>query len=229
MAIAFLNFLAKSTQIRHFWFQFWHFHFFTKFCSQPNSKVLISNITISFSNLTSKISKTGIMVSNLMIQIFAANFAQDKFKDTDFKYDNIFFKFQPKNTQIRHFWVQIQVFSLFHEILQLDKFEGADFKRDKIVFEFQSKNIQIRHFWSQIWAFLFLCKKLQSSKFEGATFKYDASIFPKNVSPKLPKYNLWSHIQAFLFFMIIRDQGTDFNYSNIVFNFQSKNTQIRNF
>ena len=28
---------------------------------------------------------------------------QETFKDTEFKYDNIFFKFQLKNTQIKHF------------------------------------------------------------------------------------------------------------------------------
>ena len=30
----------------------------------------------------------------------------DKLEGTDLKYDNIVLKFQPKNTQIRHFWSQ---------------------------------------------------------------------------------------------------------------------------
>ena len=66
-----------------------------------------------------------------------------------------FLKVQPKNTQIRHFWSQIQAFLFFREILQLDKFEGADFKYDNIVFKFQPKNTKMRHIWSQIQAFLF--------------------------------------------------------------------------
>ena len=61
----------------------------------------------------------------------------DKFEGTDFKHDNIVFKLQPKNTQIRHFWSQIKSFSFFHKILQLGKFEDADFKYDNIVFKLQ--------------------------------------------------------------------------------------------
>ena len=55
----------------------------------------------------------------------------DKFEGADFKYDNIVFKFQPQNTQIRHFWSKIYGFLFFREILQIDKFEGADLKYDK--------------------------------------------------------------------------------------------------
>ena len=56
----------------------------------------------------------------------------DKFEGGDFTYDNKFFKFQSKNTQIRHFWIQIY-FS--HKTLHFDKFEGADFKYDNIFFQ----------------------------------------------------------------------------------------------
>ena len=73
---------------------------------------------------------------------------QDIFENTDFKYDNSIFKLQPKNTQIKHFWSQIQRFLFFHEILQLDKFKGADFKCDNGFFEFQSEITQIKHFLS---------------------------------------------------------------------------------
>ena len=52
----------------------------------------------------------------------------DKFEGADFKYDNIFFKFQRKYTQRGHFWSQIEAYFFFPEILQLGKFEGADFK-----------------------------------------------------------------------------------------------------
>ena len=83
----------------------------------------------------------------------------------------VFLKSLPKNTQIRHFWSQIQVFLFFRKILQLDKFEGADFKYDNSIFKilaqkypnkaFLVKNSQIRHFWFQIQAFLFFRKILQ--------------------------------------------------------------------
>ena len=45
-----------------------------------------------------------------------------------FKHHNIVFKSQLKNTQVRHFWPEIEAFLLFCEILQKDKFEGDDFK-----------------------------------------------------------------------------------------------------
>ena len=70
----------------------------------------------------------------------------DKFEGADFKCDNIVFKFQAKNTQIRHFWSQILEFSLVQEILKLDKSEEVNFKYDNIVFEFQHKNALLRHF-----------------------------------------------------------------------------------
>ena len=89
----------------------------------------------------------------------------DKFNGAYMKYDNCLLKFQPKNTQLRHFRSQIQVFLLFRKILQLDKFEGANFKYDNSILKFLSqkypnkdflnKNIQIRHFCSQLQAVLF--------------------------------------------------------------------------
>ena len=41
-----------------------------------------------------------------------------------------FLKFQPKNTQIEHFWSQSQAFLFLHEIWQLGKVDGVDFKYD---------------------------------------------------------------------------------------------------
>ena len=44
----FLKLLSKNTQARHFWYQFQAFFvlFFSKFCIQINSRMLISNMTI---------------------------------------------------------------------------------------------------------------------------------------------------------------------------------------
>ena len=83
--------------------------------------------------------------------------------------------FLVKNTQIRHFWSQIQAFLIFRKILLSDKFEGAVFKCGIIVFNFQLKNSQNRHFWPRNQAFLFFCEILQINKFEAADFKYDNS------------------------------------------------------
>ena len=87
------------------------------------------------------------MVPNLGVFIFFCEVLQlDKFEGADFKYDNSFSKFNPKNTQIRYFRYQISAFSFFHEMLQLDKFEGADFKYDNSSLKFEPKNTQMRHF-----------------------------------------------------------------------------------
>ena len=192
---------------------------------------------IFFSNSSPKIPNKTFLVKNtiklksfLFKAFFDPNFGifdfreilqLDKFEAADLKHDNIVFKFQPKKNQIRHFWAQIQAFSLFYEILELDKFEGADLKCGKIVFEFQSKNIQIRHFWSQICAFLFIRKKLQLNKFESASFKYDNSFFKKFWPKNTKMWHFQSHIQAFSFFyenwLLEIFEGADFKCNNIIF------------
>ena len=54
-----------------------------------------------------------------------STFLQDKFKDVDFIYDNIFFQIAAHKYPNKAFLIP----NLFvHENLQLDKIEGADFK-----------------------------------------------------------------------------------------------------
>ena len=84
------------------------------------------------------------MVRSLAIFIFHEILQLDIFED--FKYDNIIFKFQPKNNQIRHFRSNILAFGFFRELLQFDKFEGADFKYDNSIFKFQPKNTQTTNY-----------------------------------------------------------------------------------
>ena len=98
-----------------------------------------------------------------------------KLKCADFKYDNTYLKFQPKNTKIKHICSQIQAFLFFHKIVQLDKIEGTDFKYDKI--KFQPKNIQVNHIVIQIKVFLFLHEIMQLDEFKSTDFNYDNSIF----------------------------------------------------
>ena len=83
-------------------------------------------MTIFFSNFIPKIPKSGIFSSKFIFFFFCKILQLDKVEGADFKYDNSFFKFQPKNTQISYLWSQIEAFLFFHKILQLDKFEGAD-------------------------------------------------------------------------------------------------------
>ena len=165
LTIVLLKFLPKNTQIRHSWSKipkngifspkFGHFCFSAKFCNQINSRVLISNMTIVFFfKFLPKNSKIRHFWSKIQKNvIFGPKFRQFGFftkfcNRTNSKVlisnmTKVFFKFQPKNTLIRHFWSQIQAFSLFHEILQLDKFKGADFKYGNIIFKFQSQNTEI--------------------------------------------------------------------------------------
>ena len=49
----------------------------------------------------------------------------DKTEAADFKYDNSFSKFQPKDTQTRYFWFQISEFLFLHQSLRLNKFESV--------------------------------------------------------------------------------------------------------
>ena len=68
----------------------------------------------------------------------------------DFKYGDIVFKFQPKNTQTRLFLVpNLSIFV-----------EGAGFRYDNIVCKFQARNTQMRHFWSKILNTAFLIRDL---------------------------------------------------------------------
>ena len=65
---------------------------------------------------------------------------QDKFEDADIKYDNISGNFQPRNTQIRHFWSLIwELPFLQKKKLKLDKLEGADFKYENTFSTVQPK------------------------------------------------------------------------------------------
>ena len=108
-----------------------------------------------------------------------------KFECADFKYDNIIFKFQPKDTQIKHFRSQIWAFFILHLTLHQEKFKDADFKCDNIFFqipaqkypnmvflvpnlEFFSRNFAIRQIW-------------------GCWFQKWQKFF-KNSSPKIPTW-----------------------------------------
>ena len=76
----------------------------------------------------------------LAFLIFREILQLDIFERADFKYNNIFFKSQPKDNPNKASLVpSLSIFD-FREILQFDKFEGGNFKYDNIVFKFQPKN-----------------------------------------------------------------------------------------
>ena len=126
-------------------------------------------MTILFSNSSPKILKSDIFGPKFSHFCFFTKFYYyTNSKVLISNTTNSFLKFQPKNTQITHFWSQIQAFSLFHDILQLDKFKGADFKYDNNFFKilaskypktaFLLKNIQMRHFGPKFQHFCFFTK-----------------------------------------------------------------------
>ena len=148
--------------------KFWHFHYFTLFCNQTNPRVLISNMTIDFQPKITQKQKTpkSPKVPKFRNFCFFTKILQfRKFEDASFTQDNSFFKFQSKNTQLKHFWWAFFLSNLgifvFLEILQLHKFEGSDFKYVNIVFKFQPKNTQISYFCFGIQAFWLVHKILE--------------------------------------------------------------------
>ena len=132
-----------------------------------------------------------------------------KFKGSDFKYENSFFKyiaqkysnqaFLVKNTKKWHFWSQFQAFLFLHKVWQLDRGAGADFKYDNSFPKLYPKNTQIKHFSSEIQAILFFCEYLQFDKLEGADFKYDNRFLVKNTQniifgPKFRHFGFFTKI-----------------------------------
>ena len=86
---SFFKFQPKNTKIRHFCPKFKNFYIYTKLCSKTNSRTLISNMIIIFSNSSQKYPS---LVPNLRIFILHQTLQSDKFEGIDFKYDNGFFK-----------------------------------------------------------------------------------------------------------------------------------------
>ena len=70
-------------------------------------------MTIFFLNSGPKIPELHIFGPKFRHFCFFVKFLQsDKFEGADFKYGNIVFKFQPKNTKIRHCWSKFWNFNL---------------------------------------------------------------------------------------------------------------------
>ena len=164
-------------------------------------------MTVLFSNSSPKNPNQAFLVPNLEILIFDENLKLNRFEGADFKYDNIGFKRQRKNTQIRQFWSQILALFFLHKIFAI---------RHLGIFIFLENfgMRQIRGCWFQIWQYyyqlpapkypnqallvsnlriLFLQLTLQQDKFEYADIKYD-NFFGKFQPRKTQIRYFWSLI-----------------------------------
>ena len=113
MTIYFSNSSPKIAKSGIFGPKFRHF-FFVKFCKQTNLRVLISErkIVFLFQIVPQKYPNKAFLSQVQALSLFRKILLLEKLEDADFKYDNIFFKFQSKNSQMRNFWSKTQEFLL---------------------------------------------------------------------------------------------------------------------
>ena len=117
--------------------KFKEFYIYTNFFNYINSRALISNRTIFYSNSKPKIPKSGICgpkFKDLSFLHLPQSLQFGKFEGTGLNYDNSFFKFHSKVTPIRHFWFLNLIIFIF-------------------AWNFSFRNIL--RFWFQIWRWVF--------------------------------------------------------------------------
>ena len=126
--------------------------------------MLISNMTILFSNSKTTIPKSNIFGSKFKDFYFCTKLCNKTNSRT--LISNTIKMFSNSSAKIRksgifgpkfryfslfsRFFIFFSRFLLLHQILQQGKFEDADFKYDNSIFKFHLNNTQIRYFWSQI-------------------------------------------------------------------------------
>ena len=124
-----------------------------------NSKVLISNMTVVFSNFVLILSKKSFLEINLKSFFVATTLKFQTFLGGDFKYDNSFLKLSLNNTQIKFFSAKYRKFLFMLEHLHFEKFKAFDFKyHHRFYSNFYLKKPQIRHFQSQRILFYFAAR-----------------------------------------------------------------------
>ena len=125
---------------------------------------------------------------------------QCKFENADFKYDKNIFKFQLKNTQVRHFRSQTWRFLFLNQTLHKYKFEEAYFKYDNSIFKYQPQIRKSSIFGPKLRIFVF-SRILQLDKF--GVLISNMTILFSNSSPKYPnKIFLVPNLGIFVFFTI---------------------------
>ena len=111
MAILFSNSSPKILKSGIFGPKLKEFYFCTKLCNKANSRRLVSNMTIAFSNSSLNTYKLGVfLIPNLRIFILHQTLQLDKFEGVDFKYDHYFFEFQPSKA---YFVLNISSYFIF--------------------------------------------------------------------------------------------------------------------
>ena len=111
MAILFSNSSPKILKSGIFGPKLKEFYFSTKLCNKANSRRLVSNMTIAFSNSSLNTCKLGVfLIPNLRIFILHQTLQLGKFEGVDFKYDHYFFEFQPSKA---YFVLNISSYFIF--------------------------------------------------------------------------------------------------------------------
>ena len=152
---------GQNTEIRHFWFHFMLLLLsLLLFCSifgiWINSRVLISNMALAFSNFSLKILKRAFLVQ-IPILFLHKTLHFDKFEGADFKYGNNFSNLQPKIIQIRHFW--FHVWKLFYIKYCLMTYSKVLMWNVTIVLQNASLQITQKHFCPKFNVFLVFHEK----------------------------------------------------------------------
>ena len=148
-----------------------HFCFSAKICNYTNSRVVISNMSIFFSNFSPKVLKSVIFVSEFRHFYLFTKFWNYTFCPR-FRYFNISQYFPIRQIQV--FWFEIWK-KFFLKLLAKN--------RKKI---FVPKNTEIRQLWYHIWALSLFHNTLELFAFKITDFNYDNSFF-FNSRPKRPK------------------------------------------
>ena len=175
------------------------------------------------------------MLPNLDICLFffGENFAIRQIQRCLLQIWKHFLKILVEKLQIRHFWSQIQTLLFFSEIFEIDKFEGVDFKCDYSFFKilalkypnkvFLVPNLKFSCFWMK------LCM-LTNSKMLISNTTLVFEILAENTIKAASVRNLrifrfsWNFV-----FRKIWGCWCKIPQRSSFFEFQPKNTQIRQF
>ena len=164
--------------------------------------MLISNVTILFSNSSPKVPKNkAFLVSNLGIFIFSRDFPIKQIRGCWFQIWQYCFQLPDRKYPNLQFLVSNLRIFILHQTLHTDKFEGVDFKYDNGFFEFQSENnpIELFFFFSLNVSIFYLCMRLRILKNSRVLISKVAIDFFK-FQLKIPKYKIFFENSKVSFF-----------------------------
>ena len=138
----------------------------TKLCNKTNSRTLISNMTIVFSNSTSKRSKLAIFGNQFKDFYFGLNFTIRQNRGCPFQIWQWFFQIPAQNYPNNAFFSpKCKYFLFLHETSHIEKLEDNDFENENSCFQIPAKNTQIRNFLWKLKSFFFLSETLSQLNF----------------------------------------------------------------